>query len=101
VLDKANPFYREIKTVIKVTRAEATIAWFCSGKRQFLIKNEVRFPVYADGIYDCTKKLQQAINCGGAYLPSGKYSTGKILIKNGGNITGESHEESRITWRDA
>lgn len=58
MLDKHNPYYREIKARITVTQAEATIAWFYSGKRQSLITNEIRFPVYADGFYDCTEKLQ-------------------------------------------
>ena len=75
-MDKRNTTYREIKTLITVTHAEATIAWFYSGKRQPLITNEVRFPVYADGMFDCTEVLQRAIDCAGAvYLPEGNYHT--------------------------
>ena len=80
-MNKQDPFYREIKALITVSPAEATIAWFCSGKRQSLITSEVRFPVYADGISDCTDALQKAVNCSSVvYLPTGNFSLGSPII---------------------
>ena len=75
-VDKTNPFYRELKVIAKVTLAEATIAWFYSGKRQPLIDVEMRFPVYADGEFNCTDQLQAAVNyVEGVFIPSGEFKT--------------------------
>jgi hypothetical protein len=84
MLDKNNPNYREIKVLIKVTPAEATIAWFYSGRKQELITNEIRFPVHADGEYDCTEALQKAVNSGYVYLPAGNFTVQREI-----NITGK------------
>ena len=61
-MDKSNEFYTEITSNSPVTLAEATIAWFYSGEKQELINVETRYPVYSDGIYDCTRKIQAALN---------------------------------------
>jgi len=80
-MDKSNEFYKEIKAFNRVTPAEATIAWFYSGKKQLLIDVETRFPIYTDGEYDCTKKIQAAIDlAGGVYLPHGEYKIASPVI---------------------
>jgi len=78
--------YRELIALIPVTQAEATIAWFYSGKRQPLIINEVRIPVYADSEYDCTDKIQQLLDLGGGYLPEGVFSVQSPLTIDGGQF---------------
>ena len=91
MLDKSNPFYREVKVTIPTTLAEATIAWFYSGKKQQLIDSEVGFPVYVDGVYDCTQKIQGAIDlAGGVYFPPGEYSFKETIeVRHNKVVTGK------------
>lgn len=77
-------YYEEIKVISKVTRAEATIAWFYSGKKQPLIDVVLKVPTWADGIHDCTQDLQLAINNAGfVYLPEGRLMVSSTVIMNG------------------
>ena len=74
MLDRSNEFYREIKSSSQVTSAEATISWFCSGKKQELIMVRYKFPVYADGEFDCADQIQRAVDSAtNIYLPAGIY----------------------------
>ena len=80
-MDRNNQFYREIESCNPVSKAEATIAWFFSGKKQRLINVITRYPVYADGVYDCTQKMQAAIdNSGICILPKGDLKISQRLV---------------------
>jgi len=82
-MDKTNEYYREIISSSPVTRAEATIAWFYSGKKQEIKSVNLLLPVYADGEYDCTAKIQVGIDYGSPYFPPGVYVTSSPIIISG------------------
>ena len=64
----------QFKVLYKITPAEATMAWFYSGKKQSLINYELRIKTkYAP--HDCTKELQMAIDQASdtVFIPTGAY----------------------------
>ncbi len=83
MLNNRSKYYRVITGKRALTRAEATIAWFCSGKRQPIIESELRIPVYANYSYNCAPALQSAVDFSRGdhiYVPKGEYYIGEAVV---------------------